>query len=92
MSSNRTTSVYLCVPMMRAILPPLLGVVLLTAVCPIAAAQDSLRVTLLGQVFAEETGKPLVGAHVFIAETRYGSATDAYGIYRIDDVRWASAT
>ena len=86
MSSNRTTPVYICVPMMRAILPPLLGVVLLTAVCPIAAAQDSLRVTLLGQVFAEETGKPLAGAHVFIAETRYGSATDAYGIYRIDGV------
>ena len=72
--------------MMRAILPPLFGVMLLTTVCPIAAAQDSLRVTLLGQVFAEETGKPLAGAHVFIAETRYGSATDAYGTYRIDGV------
>ena len=72
--------------MMRAILPPLFGVMLLTTVCPIAAAQDSLRVTLLGQVFAEETGKPLAGAHVFIAETRYGSATNAYGIYRIDGV------
>ena len=72
--------------MMRAILPPLLGVVLLTTVCPIAAAQDSLRTTLLGQVFAEETGSPLAGAHVFIADTRYGSATDAYGTYRIDGV------
>ena len=51
-----------------------------------AAAQDSLHVTLLGQIFAEETGRPLAGAHVYIADSQYGTATDAYGLYRIDGV------
>ena len=71
----------------RSVLCSVLCSVLLMAMTSLgAAAQDSLRVTFVGQVFAEETGKPLAGAHIFVAHTRYGAATDTYGIYRIDDV------
>ena len=36
--------------------------------------------------FIEQTGKPLPGARVLIIPVRQNAVTDAYGIYRIDDV------
>jgi len=42
--------------------------------------------TLTGTVVDAETGRPLAGAHVFIAASTMGTATDDGGHYRLDPV------
>ncbi len=41
---------------------------------------------LAGTVHAADTGRPLEGAHVFIASSKIGTATDAAGSFRLESV------
>ena len=52
------------------------------------AAQERPQPTniLDGHVLAADTGTPLIGAHVFIAGSTLGTATDADGYFRLSDV------
>ncbi|NBB87674.1 MAG: carboxypeptidase-like regulatory domain-containing protein [Bacteroidetes bacterium] len=52
----------------------------------VAAAQPSGQATLAGTVVDAETGDPLPGAHVFIAQSTRGTTTDADGRFRLADV------
>jgi hypothetical protein len=52
----------------------------------VAAAQPSGQATLTGTVVDAETGDPLPGAHVFIAQSTRGTTTDADGRFRLADV------
>ena len=78
--------------MKRLTLHPLpFALLLMTVVCPMAAAQDSLHVIIFGQVFDEQTGKPLAGVRVFITPLRQSAVTDADGLYRIDEVPFGTS-
>ena len=52
----------------------------------IATAQPLPRVTLTGVVTDAETGLPLADANVFIANTTWGTATDASGAYSLPQI------
>ena len=54
---------------------------------PVAQAQQQVPAAVLtGTVVDDETGTPLAGAHVFIAESMIGTTTDADGNYRLERV------
>ncbi len=53
---------------------------------PIQGWAQADRVTLTGSVVDEATGEPLTGAHVFIAASMMGTATDTRGRFVIDHV------
>ncbi len=53
---------------------------------PPAARAQAAYATLAGTVIDAETGAPLPGAHVFIAASMMGTATDDAGRFRLDRV------
>ena len=53
---------------------------------PVAARAQVERASLRGTVVDDETGTPLAGAHVFIAESMMGTATDDEGRFTLDRV------
>ena len=53
---------------------------------PTAQAQLAPDAVITGQVLDDETGTPLVGVHVFIADTMIGTTTDTEGNYRLEKV------
>lgn len=55
----------------------------------LAAAQDG---TITGQVIDDQTGVDLPGANILVEELGIGAATDANGIYEIEDVPPGSYT
>ena len=63
----------------------LLGVLYLAA-APRLTAQPAETVTISGTVVDAETGQPLEGASVFLANTLIGTATDRNGAYTVDGV------
>lgn len=63
---------------------PLLFV--LTLSVPSSAWAQAGHATLRGTVVDDETGAPLAGAHVFIAESMMGTATDDAGRFSLDHV------
>ena len=58
---------------------------LLGLVC-LAASPAAAQVTLSGTVVDAETGEPLAGASVFLANTLIGAATDQDGVFSLIDV------
>ena len=45
-----------------------------------------LSVTIIGQVYDNQNGTPLIGASVYLENTSYGTTTDGFGQYLITDV------
>ncbi|MCH8960249.1 MAG: carboxypeptidase-like regulatory domain-containing protein, partial [Bacteroidetes bacterium] len=64
----------------------LLGVFLLAGIAPRLAAQPVSSVTLSGTVVEAETGQPLEGANVFLANTLIGTTTDQNGFFSMTGV------
>ncbi len=65
----------------------LLGILLLAFGAQASRAQQQVPAAVLtGTVVDDETGTPLAGAHVFIAESMIGTTTDAEGRYRLERV------
>ena len=65
----------------------LAGVLLVAGSVPCAHAQTTLR----GTVLDAETGAPLSGVHVFIAQSMVGTTTDDAGRFVLRDLRAGSA-
>lgn len=67
---------------------PVLAALLLFsgAFTPEATAQQVPAAVLTGTVVDDETGTPLAGVHVFIAESMIGTTTDGDGRYRLERV------
>ena len=59
---------------------------LLSLLGPAGAQAQETHATLTGVVADAETGAPLADAHVFIAASMMGTATDADGHFRLDGV------
>lgn len=59
---------------------------MVVGVLPARAQQQVPAAVLTGQVVDAETGTPLAGAHVFIAESMIGTTTDGEGRYRLERV------
>ena len=60
--------------------------VLVLVLWPVAARAQTEHATLRGTVVDDETGEPLAGAHVFIAASMMGTATDDEGRFVLDRV------
>ena len=73
-----------------SLIAPLLASALLlgpAAVAPTAAAQPSTPATIEGRITDQETGDPLPGVNVYVAQTMTGTTTDTEGRYRLRRVR-----
>ena len=66
-------------------LPRLYIIILLTGVPAISLAQPN-TIDITGAVTAANTGLPLQGAHVFIADSQIGTATDTTGHFTLHHV------
>ena len=65
---------------------PLLLLAAAYSTASITAAQSFPGATLTGRIVDLDQGGPLIGAHVFIAESMMGTTTDDDGRYRLDNV------
>ena len=65
-------------------------ILIFVAVIAASANPGSLgaqAITVSGRVIEAETGRPLPGAHVFLARTTYGEVSDAEGVFAIERVQ-----
>ncbi|MBU0712421.1 carboxypeptidase-like regulatory domain-containing protein, partial [bacterium] len=60
--------------------------ILLVILIPILLFPES-TITIKGKVIDDISKEPIVGANVFIEDSRYGDATDSNGNYSIENIR-----
>lgn len=57
-----------------------------TNLTAVPSASKGVKISLTGKITDEKTGEPLAGATIYFPDDRIGAASNANGLYRIDNI------